>query len=49
MTKLETIIPYVKKIKIYINHMTKSLSSADISIFLPEFSNVSFIVKYWTF
>ena len=31
--KLGTVIPYLKKIQIYMNHVTHPMSSADISIF----------------
>ena len=33
MMKLGTVVPYLKKIKKYMNHVTYPLSSADISIF----------------
>ena len=44
--KLGTTTPYLKKIKKYINHMTDSLSFADISIFSPKISNFFCIKKY---
>ena len=44
--KLGTIIPYPKKTKKYINHVTHLLSSADISIFSPEISKFCYIKKY---
>ena len=39
MVKLGTVIPYLKKIKKYINHMTHPLSSADISFFYRKSAN----------
>ena len=33
MMKLGPVIPYIKKIQKYINHVANSLSSADINIF----------------
>ena len=39
--KLGTVIPYIKKIQKYINHVTHPLSSDDISIFSKEISNFS--------
>ena len=47
--KLDTVIPYVKKIqKIYesLNHVTKSLSSTDINILLLEIIKFCDIKKY---
>ena len=41
--KLGTVITYLKK---NINHVTHPLSSADISIFSPEFSKFCYIKKY---
>ena len=38
MMKRDTIIPYQKKIKKHINHVTHLLSSAGINIFSPKFS-----------
>ena len=46
MMKLGTLIPYLKKIQKYLNHVTHHLSSADISIFLPEISKFWYIKKY---
>ena len=46
MVKLGTVIPYVKKIQKIYNHLTHILSSADISIFLPEISKFCYIKKY---
>ena len=46
MMKLSAVIPYVKKIQKYINHVTHLLSSADISVFSPEISNFWYIKKY---
>ena len=34
--KLGTLIPYLKKIQKYVNHVTHPLSSVDINIFSPE-------------
>ena len=39
MLKFGTVIPYLEKIQKYINHVTHPLSSADISIFLPDSEN----------
>ena len=39
MVILGTVIIYLKKIKIYINHVTPALGFADISIFSSEISN----------
>ena len=36
MMKRGTVIPYLKKIKEYMNHLTQPLISADINNFLPE-------------
>ena len=44
--KLGTVIPYLKKIQKYINHVTHYLSSADISIFSPEMSKFCYMKKY---
>ena len=41
--KLGTRIPYLKKAQ---NHVTHSLSSADISVSSPEISNFYYIKKY---
>ena len=46
MIKLGTVIPYLKKIQKYINHVTHPLSSADISIFSPEITRFCYIKKY---
>ena len=46
MMKLGTFILYLKKIQKYINHVTHPLSSADISILLPEFGKFCYIKKY---
>ena len=44
MTKLDTVIPYLKKIqKIYLNHVTHFLSSTDISIFSSEISYICYL------
>ena len=44
--KYGTDIPYLQKIKKYINHVMRLLNSANISIFLPEISNFCYIKKY---
>ena len=44
--KLSTVILYPKKIKKYMNHVTRPVSSADISIFSPEISKFCYIKKY---
>ena len=46
MMKLDTVIPYLKKIQKYINQVTHSLSSADINIFSLEISKFSYVKKY---
>ena len=46
MMKLGTITPYLKKIQKYKNHVTHTLTSADISIFSPEISKFCNIKKY---
>ena len=46
MMKLGTVIPYLKKIKKYLNHVIQPLSSADISIFSLEISKFYYINKY---
>ena len=46
MMKLGTVIPYLRKIQKYINHVTHPLSSADISIFSPKISKFCYIKKY---
>ena len=46
MMKLGKIIPYLKKIKKYMNHVTHLLTYADISIFSPEINKFSYIKKY---
>ena len=43
--KLGTVIPYLKKIQKYMNHLTHLLSSADSSIFSSEISQFSCIKK----
>ena len=48
MKKPDTVIPYLKKIQKYINHVTHPLSSADISIFWTEISNFCYIKKLST-
>ena len=46
MMKLGTLIPYLKKIKKYMNHGTHPLSPANISIFSPEIGKSCYIKKY---
>ena len=47
MMKLSTFVPYLKKIqKVYESRHTFPLSSDDITIFLPEISQFSYIQKY---
>ena len=46
MMKLATVIPYLKKIRKIYDHMTHTLSSADISIFALEISKFCYIKKY---
>ena len=46
MMKLGTVIPYLKKIQKYMNHVTHALSSTDISIFSPEITKFCYIKKY---
>ena len=44
--KLDTVIPYLKKKKKNVNHVTHTLSSADTSIFSSESSKFCYIKKY---
>ena len=44
--KLLIVIPYLEKVKKYMNHVTHPLSSGDISIFSPEISKLCYIKKY---
>ena len=46
MMKLGTVVPYLKKIKKYINHVTHSMSPANICIFSLEICNFCYIKKY---
>ena len=46
MMKLDTVIPYLKKVQKYMNQVTHPLNSADISIFSPETSKFCYIKKY---
>ena len=46
LMKLGTVVPCLKKIQKYINHVAHLLSSADISIFSPKISNFCYIRKY---
>ena len=46
MMKLGTLIPFLKRIEKYINHVTDPVSSADVSIFLPEISKFCCIKKF---
>ena len=41
ITKLGTVIPYLKKTQNYVNHVTHHLGSADISIFYQKSANFS--------
>ena len=45
MMNFDTVIPYLKKIQKYTNHVTHPLSSADISIFSAEISKFCYIKK----
>ena len=40
------LLPLIQRSKKYVNHVTHLLSSADISIFSPEISNICHIKKY---
>ena len=44
--KLGTVIPYLKEIQKYMNHVTHPLSSADISNFSAEICKSCYIKKY---
>ena len=44
--KLDTVIPYLKRTKKYMNHNTHPLSSPNISIFSSEVSKICYIKKY---
>ena len=44
--KLGTVIPYLRRSKKYMNHVTHPLRSTDISIFLPKISKFCYIKKY---
>ena len=46
MMKLGKIIPYLRRSKKCINHVTHLLSHADISLFSPEISKFCYIKKY---
>ena len=47
MMKHGTVIPYLRRSKKYLNHVTQTpLSSADISIFSPEISKFCYIKKH---
>ena len=46
LMKLGTVVPCLKKIQKYINHVAHLLSSADTSIFSPKISNFCYIRKY---
>ena len=46
MMKLDAVIPYTKKIQKVYEHVTHSLSSADISIFSPEIAKFCYIKQY---
>ena len=43
--KLGTVIPYLKKIQKYMNHVTRLLTSTDISIYSPKISKFYYIKK----
>ena len=45
MIKIGTVMPYPKKIQKIMNYVTHQLSSADISIFSPDFSKFCYIKK----
>lgn len=40
------IMPYLRKVEKYVNHVINSLSSAEINIFLPEICKFCYIRKY---
>ena len=42
MMKLDTFIPYLKKIQKHVNHVKHPSSSTGISIFLPVIRNLSY-------
>ena len=46
MMKLSTVLPDLRRIQKYMNHMTHPLSSAEISIFSLKISKFCFIKKY---
>ena len=46
MMKFGTVIPYLRRSKTYMNHVTHPLTSADITIFSPEISRFCYIKKY---
>ena len=46
MMKLGTVIPYLRRSKKYMNHVTYLLSSADISIFSLEISKFCCMKEY---
>ena len=46
MMKLGTVDSYINKIQNYLNHVTHSISFADMSIFSPEISNFCYIKKH---
>ena len=46
MVKLRIVIPYLKKIQKYINHVKQPLGSAGIIIFSLEISKFCYIKKY---
>ena len=43
LMELVKVLPYLKKIQTYMDNVTQHLISADISIFLPEFSKFRYI------
>ena len=46
MMKLGTVIPYIKRSKRYVNHVTHPLSSTDIRKFSPKISKFCYIKNY---
>ena len=45
MMKLGTVMPNLKKIQKYMNHVTHHLSSADVSIFSPGINRFCYIAN----
>ena len=46
MMKVGRVIPYLKNIQKYMNHVTEPLDSAKISVFSPEIRKYCYIKKY---